>query len=664
MQLGGDSFNGQGVFDVGEIGPSGKFQRFELFQKTGSSTWTLTGSGAQNWTISGGTLQGDTQSLQGNILNNSILVFNQAFDGTFGAAISGTGFLLNEGPGAVTLSGTSSFSGGTIVGRGGLFVDGSLANSGVVVGGTGVLGGTGTVGSITVFPGVFDAITGEPVPGSGGGTIAPGHNSIGTLTAVRDVRFLDAGTFQVDVNAAGQSDRLAVGGRAILAGTVQILAAQELYAPQTTYTILTAAGGVTGRFGAVFTNLAFLVPELAYTATDVTLTLRRNDLEFSRAAVTPNQASAGRAAEALGFGNPVFNAILGLRATEARGAFDLLSGEVHASAVTAAVEESRLVRDALLDRLRGLGTPAAGGQTQSAFASYAADAPGPRQAVAVPVQPIDPRVFAVWGQGFGAFGRTDGEAGTAALKRSTGGFILGADATFDERWRAGVAGGYTRTSIDVASRLSSAAIESVHGAVYGGANLGAVQLRAGAAIAGQDVTASRAVAFRGFADGLRAGYDQTVLQAFGEAGYRVPIGAATVEPFGQLAALRVGTDGFREGGGAAALQSFARTHEVGFSTLGVRAEARLGMDTPFVARGLVGWRRAFGDTTPTALLGFPGGALPFVIAGAPIARDSLVAEAGLDYRIGQTAALGVSYAGALAQDAQDHTFKGRFEIQF
>ena len=113
------------------------------------------------------------------------------------------------------------------------------------------------------------------------------------------------------------------------------------------------------------------------------------------------------------------------------------------------------------------------------------------------------------------------------------------------------------------------------------------------------------------------------------------IGAATVEPFAQLAALRVGTDGFREGGGAAALQSFARTHEVGFSTLGVRAEARLGMDTPFVARGLIGWRRAFGDTTPTALLGFPGGPLPFVIAGAPIARDSLVAEAGLDYRIGQ-----------------------------
>ena len=274
------------------------------------------------------------------------------------------------------------------------------------------------------------------------------------------------------MNAAGQSDRLAVGGRAILAGTVQVLAAQELYAPQTTYTILTAAGGVTGRFGAVFTNLAFLVPELAYTATDVTLTLRRNDLEFSRAAVTPNQASAGRAAEALGFGNPVFNAILGLTATEARGAFDLLSGEVHASAVTAAVEESRLVRDALLDRLRGLGTPAAGGQSQSAFASYAADAPGPRQAVAVPVQPFDPRVFAVWGQGFGAFGRTDGDAGTAALKRSTGGFILGADATFDERWRAGIAGGYTRTSIDVAARLSSAAIESVHGAVYGGANSG------------------------------------------------------------------------------------------------------------------------------------------------------------------------------------------------
>ncbi len=519
-----------GTFNVSEIGPSGKFQGFELFEKSNFSTWTLTGNGNQNWAILNGTLRGDTNSLQGNLtLSGGNLVFDQAFDGTFGGVVSGfPGLLVKRGVGRVELPGTNLKNGPTVIEEGTLALTGGLPNSRVEVAG-GVLEGTGSAAGLLVRgPSVgSSAAPDERLPG---GTVAPGSaTSFGTLT-VGGLTVQDGATYRVKVNAAGQSDRIvaagidpfgAVAGARLEGGTVQVLAEQGLYRPQTTYTILTAAS-VTGRFGAVFTNLAFLVPELAYTATDVTLTLRRNDLNFREAAATPNQASAGRAAEALGFGNPVFNAILGLTATEARGAFDLLSGEVHASAVTAAVEESRLVRGALLDRLRGLGTPAAGEQAQSAFASYAADAPGARQAVAVPVQSIDPRVFAVWGQGFGAFGRTDGDAGTAALKRSTGGFILGADATFDERWRAGVAGGYTRTSIDVAARLGSAEIESVHGAVYGGANLGAVQLRAGAAIAGQDVTTSRAVAFRGFADGLRSGYDQTVLQAFGEAGYRVP----------------------------------------------------------------------------------------------------------------------------------------------
>ncbi|HEX8166909.1 MAG TPA: autotransporter domain-containing protein [Beijerinckiaceae bacterium] len=679
-----------GTFNVSEIGPSGKFQGFELFEKSNFSTWTLTGSGNQNWAILSGTLRGDTNGLQGNLtLSGGTLVIDQAFDGTFAGGVSGFGLLVKRGTGRVELPGTYPKNDITLIEGGTLGLTGALPNSRVEIAG-GVLEGTGSAGALAVLgPRVgSSAAPDEKLPG---GTVAPGGaTSFGTLT-VGGLVVEDGATYRVKVNAAGQSDRIVV-TRPHLSivgpivhlegGTVQVLAEQGLYRPQTTYTILTAApsiaeqsplfappvstASIEGRFGAVFTNLAFLIPELAYTDTDVTLTLRRNDINFREAAATPNQAAAGRAAEALGFGNPVFNAILGLTAPEARGAFDLLSGEVHASAVTAAVEESRLVRDAVLDRLRGLGMPAggtAGGQAQSAFAAYAADAPGPHQAIAVPVRTIDPRAFAVWGQSFGSWGRTDGDAGTAALKRSSGGFILGADATFDERWRAGFAGGYTRTSIDVDARLASGAIESVHGAVYGGASLGAVQLRAGAAIAGQDVSTTRTVAFRGFAESLRAAYDQTVLQAFGEAGYRIGLGLATVEPFAQLAALRLNTDGFREDGGAAALSGLARTHDVGFSTLGVRAEGRLA-EMPLVARGMLGWRHAFGDVTPAALVSFGGGALPFLAAGAPVARNSLVAEAGLDYRITPFAAVGVSYAGAVAEDARDHALKGRFEMQF
>ena len=116
----------------------------------------------------------------------------------FGGAVSGLpGFLVKRGPlGRSTLSGTSSFKRpGRDRGPGSaLHVDRrSLANSGVEVCRTGVLEGTGTAGSGSLFrgPSVFDAILRRA--GMRGfrrrHDRAGQHSSIGTLTAVRDVRF-------------------------------------------------------------------------------------------------------------------------------------------------------------------------------------------------------------------------------------------------------------------------------------------------------------------------------------------------------------------------------------------------------------------------------------------------------------------------------------------
>lgn len=213
--------------------------------------------------------------------------------------------------------------------------------------------------------------------------------------------------------------------------------------------------------------------------------------------------------------------------------------------------------------------------------------------------------------------------------------------------------------------MSSGAIESVHGAIYGGAQFGALRLRAGAAVADQSITTSRAVIFGGFADALRASYDATLLQGFGELAYRVSIGSIATEPFVQAAAVGLRRDGFAEAGGAAALLGASRTVDVVFSTVGLRGEARLGTDWPLIARAMAGWRHAEGDIRPGALLAFagaPGSA--FLASGAPVARDSVVMEAGFDYRVSRTAKIGVSYAGALGERAQDHGVKGQFEMSF
>lgn len=80
LALGG---TGTGTFDNGTIGAA--FQGFDTFEKTGSGTWTLTGTDALNWTVAGGVLE---------------------VNGTIGSAdVTGGRLNLNGTVGAVTVSG-------------------------------------------------------------------------------------------------------------------------------------------------------------------------------------------------------------------------------------------------------------------------------------------------------------------------------------------------------------------------------------------------------------------------------------------------------------------------------------------------------------------------------------------------------------------------------
>jgi subtilase-type serine protease len=247
--------------------------------------------------------------------------------------------------------------------------------------------------------------------------------------------------------------------------------------------------------------------------------------------------------------------------------------------------------------------------------------------------------------GRGARSRGDGNA--ASLERDTGGFLIGADATFEGTTRVGLAGGYQTTSIDVAARRSSGTTDSVFAALYGGTSLGPFALRLGASFAAQDIEIDRAIVFPGFADRTRASYDGTTAQAFGELGYRFQFPAAVIEPFLGAAAVRVERDRFVEAGGPAALLGRDRDHDVGYVTLGVRTEWQP-FAAPLVVRAMAGWWHAF-DVVPTAPLAFQSApTIPFAVAGVPIARDVLVAEAGLDWRVSEAVTLGVAYSARSA----------------
>jgi outer membrane autotransporter protein len=152
--------------------------------------------------------------------------------------------------------------------------------------------------------------------------------------------------------------------------------------------------------------------------------------------------------------------------------------------------------------------------------------------------------------------------------------------------------------------------------------------------------------------------------AFGEVGYEFDLGRVKLEPFLGASIMRLHMDGFQEEGGAAALTGYGRTYDLGTTTLGVRAEAKLGANLPLTVHGTVGWRHAFGDVNPSALLAFGGGASAFTVSGIPIDRNAFVAEAGLDWKINKDMTLGVSYSGQIGSRAQEHAVKGSFTWQF
>ena len=137
-----------------------------------------------------------------------------------------------------------------------------------------------------------------------------------------------------------------------------------------------------------------------------------------------------------------------------------------------------------------------------------------------------------------------------------------------------------------------------------------------------------------------------------------------LEPFAGASVLRLHTDGFQERGGAAALTGFGRTYELGTTTLGVRAEAQVSHEVPLTLRGLLGWRHAYGDVEPAALVAFAGSVSPFTVVGVPVDRDALVVEAGLDWQASDAVSLGVSYSGQIGSRAQDHALKGNLVWRF
>jgi len=254
------------------------------------------------------------------------------------------------------------------------------------------------------------------------------------------------------------------------------------------------------------------------------------------------------------------------------------------------------------------------------------------------------------------------------LNRDLAGIFAGIDRRLAPNWLAGIAGGYTNSSLSIADPTSSAGISSGHVAGYTAANFGPWNLRGAAAASFNTVNTNRDITFPGFSDSESAHYHATTTQVFGEVGYSTSFGQIATEPFAGFAFVHLNTDSFAESGSTniAALSGSGSNEDVGYSSLGTRAAINYVLTNGFVLTPGVSaaWQHAFGTTNPAAALAFESNGAPFVTAGVPLARDAALVEAGFDLNLTRQLALQVVYFGQLVSRIQDNSVMGNFRWRF
>ncbi|MBX9943113.1 MAG: autotransporter domain-containing protein, partial [Reyranella sp.] len=555
---------------------------------------------------------------------------------------AGSYALVKNGAGTLTLSAANTYTGATTVNAGTLLVNGSVTSA-VTVGTGGTLGGTGTIAGLTTI----------------NGTLAPG-NSIGTLNVTGNFVQAAGSTYQVEVNAAGQSDRINVTGTATInGGTVQVIAQSGRYARNTTYTILNATGGRTGTYANVTSNFAFLTPSLSYDANNVFLSLALSGNAFSSGAQTPNQFAVGTVLDAAntnatGDFATVLNALAVLNTQQGPAALNAISGQPYANLGTANVAGSLLFLNALGTQMAGARGGGSAGATRVALA----------EACTATCDASEPAPWGAWLSGLGGMGNVQGNANAGGFNYNFGGTAAGADVRLGPQFLVGLALGFASGKQSVSGFSGSGWSDAYSAAVYASFTQGGFYADGLAGYAYADNRLQRQIVIPGLAPRTAngsTGANQFLGQL--EAGYKVGVyepAQASITPFARLQTVAVSQNGFTESGANSLNLNVAQQNTTSVRTVlgaDLGAAIPLGEVRTLDVALRLGWAHEYADTTRPMTAAFAGApALPFTVFGAQPPRDSAVVGFGLNTQVAERTSLYARYDGELANGNDAHAF--------
>lgn len=567
-------------------------------------TLNLTTGSTLNGTIVGSTGTGiDTLGLQGSGSESLARFSNFEM-----LAMSGVSWVL-------TGNGTFSTSAGITAGT--LTLDGILTSPIISISSGGTLGGIGRlVGAV-----------------GNSGTISPG---IGTLSVTGSFAGLTGSIFAVSVTPT-TSGLLNITGSASLDGAVRVSAATGSYLPTQTYTILSASTGVAGTFAAgATTNQVFLTPTLSYDSNNVYLRLDRSLVSFTSAGITPNQRATGAGLDSLPAGNALAVTASQLTTEEAPPAFDLLSGELHASVSNALLEQSRFPREAALRIIN------------DSFAAIESGTEARRS---------------YWLQAYGGAGviAADGNAGQIGL--GIGG-LLGGTELMVGNTHISIFGGVGTLLVASPDRNAMARIGQAHLGVIAAEEINGWRFAGGAVLTANTVTTERQPDFGGVTGTERSQYWTGTAQLFGEASYAFDLKSMQLRPFARLALIGGSGSSYAERGDAAALSGQAAPFGLALASFGLAASSEFDLTNGFkvTAHASAAVQQGFGSA-PTATHRFAGGG-DFTVSGARSGNAALALEAGLTVDLTDLASFDLSYSGVLGGAGQSHAVKATLSGRF
>ncbi len=633
----------------------------------------------------------------------------QTGSGTFNGSIFGPGSLaLNSG--TVTLAGANSYTGGTMVNGGTLNVTGSITgdlavgpgatfvnsgtvnspgywlsnqgtftNNGAIVGNfanVGIATNTGTFTGSVINGGSFvnnGVVTGDVLnlgvlSGSGTvgnfanfGVVAPG-NSIGTVNVTGNFLHAASGTYLVEVVGQGQSDRIAVAGAATLqGGTVVVTALPGMaFAPSTTYTLVSAAGGLSGTFASVNELYPFLQSNLSYDANNAYLTLQVGG--FAAQALNPTQYAVGAvldasAPNATGDYATVLGTLATATAAQGQAVMTALSGNNYAGFSTSMVQGAQLFMNNFANQTGGGGSPIS---NRVALA----------QACDVACDPTQPPLWGAWGGGLGGLGVVGANAPLGSVTYNVGGFAAGLDRLITPTTRLGVTAGYTTGTQWVGGFDGVGRSDTFQAGLYGGFAQDKVYADALVGYAYGYNQMWRNIPIPGLqqrtAQG-RTGANQFYGQV--ETGYRFDLGGiaeAFVTPFARLQAYTGTQNAFTETGAQSLnLTVNAQTTNSLRSVLGAQLGGAmdLGWREKLALQFRLGWSHEYADTNrpvTATLAGAP--ALAFTTFGVAPQRDGAVVGFSANTAVADAMSIYLRYEGDISGQDSAHAITAGVRI--